>query len=86
MASSANGIAGPRTNSAKPREWPTKARHVAEDVLARELTIREKAREAQVALTKGNASLAMIYMMDVRELSLRTTEQLGAALRGEYSE
>lgn len=89
MASSAEPIkaaTGPRTNSMKPREWPTKARHVAEDVLAREVTIRELAREAQVALTKGNASLAMIYMMDVRELSLRTTEQLGAALRGEYGE
>jgi len=28
--------------------------------------------------------VAMILLGDVRELSLKTTEQLGAALRGEY--
>jgi len=40
-------------NARLPREWPTKARHVAEDVLAREVTIRAKAREAQQALVDG---------------------------------
>ena len=80
MASSAG-----RTNAAKPREWPTRARHVAEDVLARETTIRAKAREAQQALFDGKPGVAMILLADVRELSLKTTEQLGAALRGEYT-
>lgn len=84
MASSTNP--SPRTNSMRPREWPTKARHVAEDVLAREVTIRAKAREAQQALVDGKAGVAMILMADVRELSLKTSEQLGAALRGEYGE
>jgi hypothetical protein len=73
-----------RTNAVKPREWPTRARHVAEDVLARETTIRAKAREAQQALVDGKPGVAMILLADVRELSLKTTEQLGAALRGEY--
>lgn len=72
------------TNATRPREWPTKARSVAEDVLAREATLRTKAREAQAALVAGNPGLAMMLLGDVRELSLRTTEQLGAALRGEY--
>jgi len=74
------------TNATRPREWPTKARSVAEDVLAREATLRTKAREAQAALVAGNPGLAMMLLGDVRELSLRTTEQLGAALRGEYGE
>lgn len=74
------------TNATRPREWPTKARAVAEDVLAREITLRTKAREAQAALVAGNPGLAMMLLGDVRELSLRTTEQLGAALRGEYGE
>lgn len=81
MASSAG-----RTNAAKPREWPTRARHVAEDVLAREVTMRAKAREAQQALVDGRVGVAMILLGDVRELSLKTSEQLGAALRGEYGE
>jgi hypothetical protein len=75
-----------RGNARQPREWPTKARHVAEDVLAREVTIRAKAREAQQALVGGNMGVAMILLGDVRELSLQTSEQLGAALRGEYLE
>jgi len=74
------------TNATRPREWPTKARAVAEDVLAREITLRTKAREAQAALVAGNPGLAMMLLGDVRELSLRTTEQLGAALSGEYGE
>lgn len=74
------------TNATRPREWPTKARAVAEDVLAREITLRTKAREAQAALVAGNSGLAMMLLGDVRELSLRNTEQLGAALRGEYGE
>jgi len=57
---------------------------VAEDVLAREQALRTRAREAQEAIIKGNAGLAMMLISDVRELSLRSTEQLGAALRGEY--
>jgi hypothetical protein len=73
-------------NARLPREWPTKARHAAEDVLAREATIRAKAREAQQALVDGRIGVAMILLGDVRELSLKTTEQLGAALRGEYRE
>lgn len=82
MASSSGST---RTNSMRPREWPTKARGVAEDVLAREVTIREKARQAQQALVDGKAGVAMILMADVRELSLQTSEQLGKALLGEYS-
>ena len=78
-------MASSGTNAAKPREWPTRARHVAEDVLARETTIRAKAREAQQALVDGMPGVAMILLADVRELSLKTTEQLGAALRGEYT-
>ena len=74
------------SNAVRPREWPTKARHVAEDVLARELTLRAKARDAQAALIAGNAGVALMLLGDVRELSLRNTEQLGAALRGEYGE
>ena len=73
-------------NARLPREWPTKARHAAEDVLAREATIRAKAREAQQALVDGRIGVAMILLGDVRELSLKQTEQLGAALRGEYGE
>ena len=73
-------------NARLPREWPTKARHVAEDVQAREATIRAKAREAQLALVEGQMGVAMILLGDIRELSLKTTEQLGAALRGEYGE
>ena len=73
-------------NARLPREWPTKARHVAEDVLAREVTIRAKEREAQQALANGEMGVAMILLGDVRELSLKQTEQLGAALRGEYGE
>ena len=42
-------------NARLPREWPTKARHVAEDVLAREVTIRAKAREAQQAKLLADA-------------------------------
>ena len=72
------------SNAARPREWPNKARAVAEDVLARESTLRKRAREAQEAIIKGNAGVAMMLLSDVRELSLRSTEQLGAALRGEY--
>jgi len=82
MASNAGST---RTNAMRPREWPTKARHVAEDVLAREVTVRAKAREAQQALVDGKSGVAMILLADVRELSLKTTEQLGAALRGEYT-
>lgn len=74
------------SNAAKPRAWPTKARQTAEDVLAREVTLRAKAREAQAALVAGNHGLALILLADVRELSLGNTEQLGAALRGEYGE
>jgi len=74
------------TNAPRAREWPTKARGVAEDVLAREATLRGRARDAQEALVAGNAGLAMMLLGDVRELSLRNTEQLGAALRGEYGE
>ena len=72
------------SNAARPREWPTKARAVAEDVLARESALRSRAREAQAAMLAGNAGLAVVLLGDVRELSLRNTEQLGAALRGEY--
>ena len=72
------------SNATRPREWPTKARGVAEDVLARESTLRARAREAQQALAGGNVGVAMMLLSDVRELSLRNTEQLGAALRGEY--
>ncbi len=74
------------SNAVRPREWPTKARQTAEDVLAREATVRAKAREAQAALVSGNTGVALILLGDVRELSLRNTEQLGAALRGEYGE
>ena len=74
------------TNAARPREWPNKARAVAEDVLARESSLRKAARDAQAALVAGNPGLAMMLLGDVRELSLRNTEQLGAALRGEYGE
>ena len=74
------------TNATRPREWPNKARAVAEDVLAREHSLRKAAREAQAALVAGNPGLAMMLLGDVRELSLRNTEQLGAALRGEYGE
>lgn len=72
------------SNAVRPREWPTKARGAAEDVLAREAALRAKAREAQAAMLAGNAGLAVVLLGDVRELSLRNTEQLGAALRGEY--
>lgn len=74
------------SNATRPREWPNKARAVAEDVLARESTLRARAREAQQALVGGNVGVAMMLLSDVRELSLRNTEQLGAALRGEYGE
>lgn len=74
------------SNAKRPREWPNKARGVVEDVLAREVTAREKLRAAQMAVIGGNASLAVVLLADVRELSLRNTEQLGAALRGEYEE
>ena len=74
------------SNATRPREWPNKARAVAEDVLARESTLRARAREAQQALVGGNIGVAMMLLSDVRELSLRNTEQLGAALRGEYGE
>lgn len=72
------------SNAKAAREWPNKARSVAEDVLARETVVRKTAREAQAALVAGNPGLAMMLLGDVRELSLRNTEQLGAALRGEY--
>lgn len=72
------------TNAARPREWPNKARGVVEDVLAREAAIRARARAAQEAVIDGNANLAIVLLADVRELSARSTEQLGAALRGEY--
>jgi len=72
------------SNAVRPREWPNKARAVAEDVLAREQALRARAREAQEAIIKGNTGVAMMLLSDVRELSLRSTEQLGAALRGEY--
>lgn len=71
-------------NAKTPREWPTRARQTTEDVLAREITLRARTREAMAALLDGNSGLALLLMGDVRELSLRTTEQLGAALRGEY--
>jgi hypothetical protein len=52
---------------------------IATDVLAREHALRRAAREAQAALVAGNPGLAMMLLGDVREMSLRSTEQLGAA-------
>jgi hypothetical protein len=86
MANEQQGEPTTRTNAPRAREWPNKARGVAEDVLAREITIRAKAREAQQAIINGNAHMAMILLGDIREISLRTSEQLGGALRGEYGE
>jgi 2-oxo-4-hydroxy-4-carboxy--5-ureidoimidazoline (OHCU) decarboxylase len=74
------------SNAIRPREWPTKARGVAEDVMALQVTLRERMRAAQLALVNGNPNLAMVFMADARELSLRSTEKMGAALRGEYEQ
>ena len=79
-------MASSGTNAAKPREWPTKARWVAEDVLAREVSVRAKARAAQEAIIAGNAHVAVILLADIREMSLAISEELGKALRGEYGE
>lgn len=75
-----------QTNAAKPREWPTKARRVGEDILAREATLREMIRGAQEAAIAGNDNATIVLLARATDLSWRTTQQLGAALMGKYEE
>ena len=73
-------------NPKTPQRWPTKAAEAADDVQAYLVSIKDIARQIQMAAKQGDTGTALILAGDVREKALLAEHVLKDARRGEYKQ
>ena len=71
-------------NAKKPQPWPYKASAAADEIQAYLLSIRDIARQIQMAAKQGDNGNALILAGDIREKALAAEHVLKGARRGEY--